>query len=116
MKIGIPYWHGRVSPVFDVAGHILIADIENGRELRRRNKRLIQLDPLARAKNVSQCGVEVLICGVLTWPLEIALTASGVQIIPHICGQVDDVIQAFLNGRLNDRAFLMPGCFGQYRF
>jgi signal transduction protein with GAF and PtsI domain len=33
-----------------------------------------------------------------------------VQVIACICGTVDDVINAFLNQRLTDSAFIMPGC------
>ena len=115
MRIAIPYWHGRVSPVFDVARHILIASVENGRELMRLRKPMGQQDLLARTRLISKSGVEVLMCGAISWPLEVALAASGVHVIAHICGQVDDVIWAFLHGQLDDRAFLMPGCSGRYR-
>ena len=34
MRIVIPQWQGRVSPVFDVAVNLLLIDIEEGRDVR----------------------------------------------------------------------------------
>jgi len=114
MKVAIPYWLGRVSPVFDVARDVVIADIENGREVKRSKKSVTREDPLMRARQISETGAEVLICGAISRPLKIALMSSGVKVIAHICGSVDDVILAYLNDHLDDRAFLMPGCTGQH--
>ena len=111
MKVVIPSWHGRVSPVFDVACNFLVVDIENGREVKRASKMLGCKDLLTRIKYVSQLGTDVLICGAISWPLEITLHAAGVQVIAYICGPVDDVLKAFLDDTLRNNAFLMPGCY-----
>jgi predicted Fe-Mo cluster-binding NifX family protein/putative methionine-R-sulfoxide reductase with GAF domain len=111
MRIAVSYRQNRVSPVFDVAERILLVDIDKGRVVRRNNRALFQTDFLARARYVSQCGVEVLICGVISWPLENALASRGVQVIACICGPVEDVINAYLNEELTERPFIMPGCF-----
>jgi predicted Fe-Mo cluster-binding NifX family protein len=111
MRIAISYRQNRVSPVFDVAERFLLVDIDNGREMRRNNRALIQKDSLARARFISQCGVEVLICGAISWPLENALVSMGVRVVGCICGAVEDVINALLNEKLTERAFSMPGCF-----
>jgi len=29
MKVAIPHWQGRISPVFDVAGALLLVDVAN---------------------------------------------------------------------------------------
>ena len=115
MKVAIPHWQGRVSPVFDVAGSLLMVDIENGREVRRADEALVQGNALARAQHVSQCGVDVLICGGISRPLEMALTSAGVRVIAQTCGPVEDVLGAFVSGRLTDTAFLMPGSRGRPR-
>ena len=115
MKVAIPQWNGRVSPVFDVAGSLLLVDVADGQELRREEGTLTASDPLQRAKEVAQFEAEVLICGAISLPLEAALAFTGVQVIPFTCGRVEDVLAAFIDGRLEQGAFWMPGCRGRRR-
>jgi len=110
MRIAISHQQGRISPVFDVGARILLVDIQNGRTVRRNERALDQLDSLARARQVSQFGVELLICGAISWPLENALSSMGVQVAACICGPVEAVIKAYVNDKLGDPAFIMPGC------
>jgi predicted Fe-Mo cluster-binding NifX family protein len=109
MKVAIPYWQDRVSPVFDVAGNLLLIEMDDGTEQRRETTRLGSTEPGARAKQLAGTGADVLVCGAISRPLEAALVASGVRVIPQICGQVEEVLAAFLKGRLTEEAFLMPG-------
>jgi predicted Fe-Mo cluster-binding NifX family protein len=113
MKVAIPYWLGRVSPVFDVARDVIIADIENGHEVKRFRKSITHRDPLMRARQLAQSGAEILICGAISKPFEIAMASAGVRVIAHICGAVDEVMLAFINDHLDDGAFWMPGYRGR---
>lgn len=113
MRIAISCLQDRVSPVFDVATHILLVDIEKGQPVRHNKRSLVVNDSLARARQVSQFGVQVLICGAVSWPLENALMSMGVQVIACICGPVEEVINAFLDDQLTEPLFLMPGCSGR---
>ena len=116
MRIGIPTWHGTVSPVFDVARRLLVVDVEAGVEARRFEESLGETHVLGRATHVTRLGVTVLICGAVSWPLEQALASAGIEVVAHVCGNVEDVLAAHLSGRLAGGAFLMPGCRGcRYR-
>jgi len=115
MKVAIPHWQGRVSPVLDVAGRFLLVDLDEGREVSRQDGSLAATGTLERARELRQAGAQVLICGAVSRPLELALDAAGVQVIPHTCGQVEEVLAAFVSGQLNQKAFLMPGCCGRRR-
>jgi predicted Fe-Mo cluster-binding NifX family protein len=112
MRIAIPNQQDRVSPVFDSAKNIVLVDIKNGQQVRSTKRALARMDPLARARDVRQLGVDVLVCGAISWPLKNALLSAGVEVIAHICGLIEDVIEAFLNKKLAERAFIMPGCLG----
>lgn len=114
MKIAIPHWQGRVSPVFDVARNVLLVENVDGVE---RSRQEVLFDssgvvPL-RVRRLVQTGAEVLICGAISRPLEMAVRAEGIEVIPQTCGQVDCVLDAFLRGQLNTTTFLMPGCRGR---
>jgi len=115
MKVAIPHWQGRVSPVFDVAGNVVVIDVDGGHEQTRREFVFGVEGPAARAARLAQTGAEVLVCGAISRPLEMALTAAGVEVIPQTCGDVDHVLAALLDGRLQKGAFLMPGCCGRRR-
>lgn len=113
MRIAIPQWQGRVSPVFDVAGSLLVVDFEDGREVRREEMGLAQTDALSRAAELARLGADVLICGAVSAPLEARLAAAGVQVIGFVCGSVEDILAGFATGELASPAFLMPGCRGR---
>lgn len=115
MKVGIPTWDGRVSPVFDVAKHLLVVDVERNAEIGRSETDLEAPQLASRARRLTEVGVHVLICGAISWPLEAMLVSAGVQVIPQTCGPVEDVLRAFLSGQLMNEAFLMPGCCGRRR-
>jgi len=114
MKLAIPHWQGRISPVFDVAGRVLIIEI-NGVEQSREDLAFDMEAPHTRAARLAETGADVLICGAISWPLEMAISAAGIEVIPHTCGDVESVLAAFIEGRLNQSAFLMPGSCGRRR-
>ena len=115
MKIGIPQWQSRVSPVLDSAANLLIVEVADGGETGRRNLPLVSVGPIDRAHEIKREGTDVLICGALSWPLEAALSSAGIRVVLHICGDVDAVLAAFLDGSLGRGAFVMPGCCGRRR-
>jgi len=110
MRVAIPQWQGRVSPVFDVAGHLLLVDVAKGSELDRRSVWIEADGPHARLAAVRDHAAGLLICGAISAPLEAALQAAGVEIISQTCGDVEEVLAAFIQGRLGLDTFLMPGC------
>jgi predicted Fe-Mo cluster-binding NifX family protein len=115
MKVGIATWDGRLSPVFDVARYLLVVDVEDNTEVGRRQMSLEESQLASRARRLTELGVQVLICGAISRPLEAMLVSAGVHVIPQTCGPVEDVLQAFLQQQLANDAFLMPGCCGRRR-
>lgn len=115
ITVAIPHWRGRVSPVFDVAGNVLLVRIDGGAEAERRDVPFESDDPRGRAARLAECGADVLICGAISRPLEMAVTAAGLEVIPQTCGDVETVLAAYMNGGLKQDAFLMPGCCGRRR-
>jgi predicted Fe-Mo cluster-binding NifX family protein len=102
MKIAIAHWQGRVSPVFDVADHLLLLGIENGREVRRKNLRLEVKEPFARAQRLAEKDVDLVLCGAVSAALEKALTCAGIRVLGFLGGALEDIIAAYLNGKLHD--------------
>ncbi len=109
MKIAIPHWQGRVSPVFDASDSIVVIDIERGHERRRDNFRLASHDPVRRAQELAGLGADVVLCGAVSRTLESALIGAGIRVKGFICGDLDTLVEAFLAGKLSDACFQMPG-------
>lgn len=110
MIVAIPDWKGRVSPVFDVAGQLLVAHVAAGLPDGCRHQQLLTQSPAARVSQLAEWGIDILLCGGISSGLREALERAGVTVIPHICGCVQEVLRAYLDKRLSDEHFAMPGC------
>ncbi len=115
MKIALPTWDGNVSPVLDVARELLVVECNPKGESFRRAIVLAELDICRRADMIRGLELDTLICGALSRPLEMLLSAAGIKLLTHICGPVDEVLEAYLDGSLSEGAFRMPGCCGRRR-
>ena len=109
MKIAIPVWENRISPVLDTASRLLVVEVEEEKEASRFETLLDVQDMSRRCYRIQGLGVDTLICGAISRPLLRRLMASGIDIIPGISGTLDDVLAAYFDGDLFSQEFLMPG-------
>jgi predicted Fe-Mo cluster-binding NifX family protein len=109
MRTAIPIFNDRISPVFDSASRLVLVDIEDGREIHRTERALEEDELGCRARRVAELGVDLLICGAISRPLEAMLLSAGVEVIPQICGPVEEVLTAFRMGKLSEETYVMPG-------
>lgn len=119
MLIAIANWQGCISPVFDVSDRLCLVEIVSGSAVRRENVFLRYRDPFGRAREMAEMGIELLICGAVSHVFETALISVGIRVAGFMCGDLEAVLDAFLQGGLTDSRFFMPGCFGKrqgYRF
>ncbi|MFO7839949.1 MAG: NifB/NifX family molybdenum-iron cluster-binding protein [Desulfosalsimonadaceae bacterium] len=116
MKVAIPQWQGRVSPVFDASSRLLLVDIENGRQAGQVAVKMTPEDALSRARRLAILGVDILICGAVSSALAAAIVSFDIEILACTCGPIDGVLDAFLENRLSNSKFLMPGCSKRRRY
>ena len=109
MKLAIPIWDGRVSSAFDFAHRLLLVDIERGRETGRSEIPFSSESDPEKANRLKTLGVEVLICGAISRSLASQVRASGIKVLPYVVGQADEVLKAYLTGRLIQPQFALPG-------
>ena len=110
MRIGIPIWNNRVSPVLDTAERLVIVDTGSPRaraweEVALDGRRL----PI-RAARLAELSLDLLVCGAVSRPLAELLEAAGVPLEPWVAGDVHEVLDAVTSGRLDRPCYRMPGC------
>ncbi len=109
MKIGIPIWEDKISPVFDTASRLLVIETDGKQEFSRYEAYLEVRGIAHRCFRIQGLGVDMLICGAISRPFLEKLMASGIRIIPGISGHPEDVLLAYLQGNIYDAKFMMPG-------
>ncbi len=110
MKVAIPVCSDSVATTTDFARELVVADCQTSSVVRRRRIELEESLPGHRAKQLVQLRVDILICGAISRLLAKLIVDSGIQIIPFVSGPVDSVLEAFLNHKLAQACFLLPGC------
>ncbi|MFH1487714.1 MAG: NifB/NifX family molybdenum-iron cluster-binding protein [Pseudomonadota bacterium] len=112
MRIAIPIWEDRVSPVFDTALRLLVVEVEGRKESSRFIYYMEERDPTRKCFLVRNLDVDILICGAVSQPLLHNLLASSLDVIQQISGRAEEVLDAYLQGNILQSRFLMPGCKG----
>jgi len=107
--IAIPTWNGRVSPVFDEASRLLMVKIGAEGEYSRFETDISEHFLPSKTMRLTELGVDMLICGAISGQCAYMITTAGIELIPWISGQVEDVLKTFLKGNLFNTQFLMPG-------
>ena len=112
MKIAIPIWEDRISPVLDAASRLLIVEVVDQEEASRFETYLENQELTHRCARIRGLGIHTLICGAVSNSFLKMLEASGIDIIPGISGHPEAVLHAYLQGNLYHSKFLMPGFQG----
>ena len=115
MRVAVSVWNHRVSPVFDTARQVLLVDYEDGEQVARAEEAIDEIPLPQRAARLSDLEVDVLICGAVSRPLLSMLSGAGIIVVPFVTGAVEDVLKAYVEGRLADPCLRMPGCRGRRR-
>lgn len=118
VKIAVAIFGKRVSPRFDFAPRLLIADLVDSTREPPMNLDMTAWSPDERPDKLAKLGIDVLICGGIDRLSIERCRELGVDVFPWVSGAADDVIPSFLNGDLTAGAMLGRGgrCRGRWRF
>ncbi len=110
MKVALTVWENRISPLFDAASMLLIADIENGRISKKYFEAIKSESQCRRVGKLYDMGVDILICGGISAFYANLIEARGIKIIPFTAGGIDEVLNAYIEGNIYKKNYRMPGC------
>lgn len=115
MKVAMPIWQGRISPVMDSATRLLIVEYDCDRETNRTEESIAGRNMLHVAHHLAELGIDTLICGAISHPLLSLFAAQRISVVPWLTGPTEEILAAFRANRLENRRFLMPGCRARFR-
>lgn len=113
MRVALPYWQDRISPVLDTADNFLLADVEAGIRMESERINLSGRSYPEKAEFLKKRGVNILLCGAVSEYCRGIFFSYGIEVVPWLRGKVDCVIEAFINKNLSEATFRMPGHCGQ---
>ncbi len=113
MKIALSTFKDKISTVFDAADQLLVLETDGTTGQKRTMIRTGSTDPANRANQLKDQGINVLICGAISWPLQRTIASMGVTVYPFVRGTVEEIISAYYAGTLNSENYAMPGCIGR---
>ncbi len=118
IKIAVAIFGSRISPRFDCAPSMLIAERDRDRIIKRREIHTEGLTALERIKRLRQLQIKVLICGGIDKHSVQMIEALDIMIYSWITGEYEDGLTCFLNGKLASGNIMGPGGIsrGRWRF
>jgi len=115
-KIIIPVHNNRISPLFDVSRNFVLVEIEHGMDRLREYFQIDNDSVMARIEILANIRPDFIFCSAISRMYADILLNRGIDIIPGIIGDVEEVISAYIHMNLKMDRFLMPGCGWQKRF
>ena len=109
VRVAIPIFRSRVSPVFDSCTRVILVDIEHNQEIDRREIYLDELSLTERVTILQKSRVKIIICSGISDMLQNMLESVKIYLITGIAGDVEQVVAAYLSERLKEPRFQMPG-------
>ena len=110
MKIAVPYWNNRISPVLDTADNFLLIETQNGRWTKDININLSEKSISERVEYFKKHHVSVLLCGAISEYYHNLILAKGIRVIPWLTGDISGIIEAFICNNSFEPGSVMPGC------
>lgn len=109
MRVAIPVWENKISPVLDTASRLMVVEFDEEGPKSRFEIYMDERDLSRRCLRIQDLCVDTLICGAVTRHFSELLKASGIKLIQGISGQPEAVLNAYLDGTLAHSKYLMPG-------
>ncbi|MBD3418985.1 MAG: hypothetical protein GF398_02585 [Chitinivibrionales bacterium] len=115
MKVGIPVDGERVHATLDFAENVLISECKASKVVSTRPVHLDSPFPPLRVTQLTQCGVQLVICGGISNALLTMLIHCNIEVIPNVNGSLQEVMRAYLAGNFDKRRRIGGCCSHQRR-
>ena len=100
MKVAIPRFGEDVAPCFEYSATIAIFTVKRRKIIDQVDFTLQSREAFDRLRLLRDQGVDALICGGVQAFYEDLLRAGGIHVISWVSGDVEDLVNHYLEGRL----------------
>ena len=114
--LAIPVFRARVAPVLDWCSKIIIISEEGADAASGRHIDVIEESIFILMRTLREKGIKTLICGALSPEMLNYGESIGLRIIHGIAGNIEEVLQAYRERKLDQPRYWLPGCRGQCRY
>lgn len=101
MRIAVTYEAGQIFQHFGHAENFKLYDVQDGKVIDSKVVGTNGSGHGALAVLLSECDVNVLICGGIGGGAQVALAEAGIQLYGGVSGDADAAVEAFLKQELN---------------
>ena len=101
MRIAVTYEAGQIFQLFGHTENFKLYDVQDGKVIDSKVVGTNGSGHGALAVLLSECDVNVLICGGIGGGAQVALAEAGIQLYGGVSGDADAAVEAFLKQELN---------------
>lgn len=105
----VPVFRGRVSPVLDTCTRLCLLEPDGQQETARRAIPIKRDSLVERVREIQKLGIGIIICGAVSDSFYNLLKEADIHVVCGITGDIDEVIDAYRKGALDQPRFRMPG-------
>lgn len=99
-KIALPINDSFIVIVLDFACKLLIVDIESGTITKKNIVNLNESFSSLKAKRLKDLQVNTVLCSAVSDPLALMICHYGIEVLPGLNGNTDQLLDAFVTGKL----------------
>jgi hypothetical protein len=108
--------YSRVAPVLNWCSRIRLFPEDPAYQGPGQELDLSQMEAAERLSYLQGQGVTTLICGALSADLQNCARQLGLRIIPGVAGELEEILKAYRQNRLDRPEYWLPGCRGPRRY
>ncbi len=109
MKVVMPVFDKRISPVFDWCMRVLVVEKLSDNTINKVEMDISEFSEIERIKVLKSISPRTLLCGGISIQLEGIFCYLGIDVISWISGRSDEILNLFLNDTLQPEKVLLPG-------
>lgn len=109
MKLAVTVWGNRISPVFDAASTLLVAEITNRKISGQYYTAFDPESPVDLIHTLKKHDVTTLVCGAISKTPASQIQDQHIHLIPFVTGNVRQFLDSFALNQTVGKKHRMPG-------
>jgi predicted Fe-Mo cluster-binding NifX family protein len=108
--IALPVYQERISPLLDVAKKYVLYEIHEGEIKQKINIHIHADNEPLRIEKLKELGVSLIIGGAVSCFVSDIIHGKGIRLISWINGPVDNIVESYIKGDLNQHRIENQKC------